>query len=620
MCGIAGILNTNHKLVNKGALERMIRVMSYRGPDDDGFYIDEFVGMGQCRLSIIDLSSAGHQPMPNADKSLWIVFNGEIYNYIELRTQLQAMGHKFISNSDTEVIIHAYQEWGAGCLNRFNGMWAFCIWDKRKKEFFCSRDRFGIKPFYYFFQNSKFAFASEIKALLELDIVPKANDTIIYDFLRFGMLDHTDETFFKGISKLPPASFMKISENGALIVDRYWDFEASDELYNGDKNDLQYSEEFKNIFIDSVRLRMRSDVPIGSCLSGGLDSSSIVCAFNGLLARDTTEGVGKKQKTFSSCFEDKRFDERDYIEEVVKSTGTERNYVFPNAEEFLKDIDDIIFHQEEPFAGPRIIAQWDVFKAAKPKVKILLDGQGGDENLCGYRKFYFFYLQKLLKAGRYAKFRKEAAQFFMSSEIIKTTDFKNGLKYFKFGRMISNPENYLNEGFSKKFQDRTLDFGYNANLGRRIKEDITKWSLPALLRYEDKNSMAFSIESRLPFLDYRLVEYTAGLPLGQKMRNGWTKFILRQAMKEVIPEKIRQRKSKLGFSTPEELWLKENLFKSISSVLKEPIFIAEYADKKLIRNYTNREFFGKKQIAMDIISRFYILELWGRRFFHERRL
>jgi asparagine synthase (glutamine-hydrolysing) len=159
MCGIAGILNTTHKLVNKGALERMIRVMSYRGPDDDGFYIDEFVGMGQCRLSIIDLSSAGHQPMPNADKSLWIVFNGEIYNYIELRTQLQAMGHKFISNSDTEVIIHAYQEWGAGCLNRFNGMWAFCIWDKRKKEFFCSRDRFGIKPFYYFFQNSKFAFA-----------------------------------------------------------------------------------------------------------------------------------------------------------------------------------------------------------------------------------------------------------------------------------------------------------------------------------------------------------------------------------------------------------------------------------------------------------------------------
>jgi asparagine synthase (glutamine-hydrolysing) len=186
--------------------------------------------------------------------------------------------------------------------------------------------------------------------------------------------------------------------------------------------------------------------------------------------------------------------------------------------------------------------------------------------------------------------------------------------------MISNPENYLNKGFSKKFQDRTLDFGYNINLGRRIKEDITKWSLPALLRYEDKNSMAFSIESRLPFLDYRLVEYTAGLPLGQKMRNGWTKFILRQAMKEVIPEKIRQRKSKLGFSTPEELWLKENLFKSISSVLKEPIFIAEYADKKLIRNYTNREFFGKKQIAMDIISRFYILELWGRRFFHERRL
>ncbi|GMX57713.1 MAG: asparagine synthase (glutamine-hydrolyzing) [Candidatus Yanofskyibacterium parasiticum] len=612
MCGIAGILNTDHKSVDKGTLERMIRIMKYRGPDDEGFYTDEFIGMGQCRLSIIDLSSSGHQPMSNADKSLWIVFNGEIYNYIELRAQLQAKGHKFISNSDTEVIIHAYQEWGHDCLNRFNGMWAFCIWDKRKKEFFCSRDRFGIKPFYYFFQNGKFAFASEIKALLELDIVPRVNDKLIYDFLMFGMLDHTDETFFKSINKLPPASFMKISKDGALTVERYWDFEVSDELGNGQENDLQYYEKFKDLFIDSVRLRLRSDVPIGSCLSGGLDSSSIVCMFDRLLAG----GPEKKQKTFSSCFEDSRFDERDYIEEVAKITGTEKNYIFPTAEEFLKEIDDIIFHQDEPFAGPQIIAQWDVFKAAKTKVKILLDGQGGDENLCGYRKFYFFYLQKLFKAGRYLKFSKEAAQFFASTEIIRTTDFKNGLKYFKFGRMFSDTKNCLNEIFSEKFQDRVLDFGYNTNLGQRIKEDVTRWSLPALLRYEDKNSMAFSIESRLPFLDYRLVEYMARLPLSQKMRNGWTKFVLRQAMKGVIPEKIERRKSKLGFSTPEELWLKKNLFKNINSVFKNPVFITEYANKKMIQNYVNCELFGKNQMPLNVISRFYILELWGRRFIY----
>lgn len=614
MCGIVGIFNIDRKPVNKSMLEAMIRIVKYRGPDDEGFYTDEFIGLGQCRLSIIDLSPAGHQPMSNADKSLWIVFNGEIYNYIELKKELQGKGHKFISNTDTEVILHAYQEWGVDCLNKFNGMWAFCIWDKKKKEFFCSRDRFGVKPFYYYFKNNVFAFSSEIKSLLELEITTETNDTAIYDFLRFGMLDHTEETFFKDIKKLPPASFLIIKGNGAFTLGQYWDFEVSDDLSSVAKNDKQYAEEFRDLFNDSVKLRLRSDVPIGSCLSGGLDSSSIVCAVNSILKKESIKSVGKIQKTFSSCFKDKRFDEREYIEEVIKITGAEKNYVFPTPDEFLQELDNIIFHQEEPFIGPRIIAQWDVFKVAKPKVKILLDGQGGDENLCGYRKFYFFYLEKLLKASDYLGFSKEAAKFFSSLDILKTTDFKNGLKYFKFGQMISKTEDYLNEKFLKKFQNRKLDFGYCENLGQRIKEDITKWSLPALLRYEDKNSMAFSIESRLPFLDYRLVEYVAKLPLNQKMRNGWTKFVLREAMKYLIPEKIRKRKSKLGFSIPEESWLKGNLFKNVSSVLKNPAFISEYVDKEKIHEYIDGNFSSRRRLTIDMISRFYILELWGKRF------
>ncbi|MFA6392457.1 MAG: asparagine synthase (glutamine-hydrolyzing), partial [Patescibacteria group bacterium] len=526
MCGIVGVINLDQKSVDKKDIERMTRIIKHRGPDDEGCFIDKNIGLGHCRLSIIDLSSAGHQPMSNKDGSIWIIFNGEIYNYLELRKELEKRGHSFQSDTDTEVIICAYKEWGEKCLEKFNGMWAFAIWDKNKKELFCSRDRFGIKPFYYFFDGKIFTFASEIKALLELGIPKKPNDALIYDFLKFGMLDHTNETFFKDIYKLPAASWLKLASDGKIIIEKYWDFEVSDKIE--DKiPDQKYTEQFRELFIDAIKLRLRSDVPIGSCLSGGLDSSSIVCTVNKLLKEKNVPSIGEIQKTFSSCFANKKFDEREYIEEVIKHTGAEKNYIFPKPEEFLEELDNLIWHQEEPFSGTSMFAQQMVFKKAREKVKILLDGQGGDELLAGYRKFYFFYLLKLFKNKKIIKCFKTALPFFASIEVLKTLYVKNGLKYLFKTSKNNIIDNLLNPVFLKNFADRKLSFGYQNNLGKRLKEDLTKWSLPVLLRYEDKNSGTFGLEARLPFLDYRLVEQAAKMPLDQKMRLGWTKFILR---------------------------------------------------------------------------------------------
>ena len=307
------------------------------------------------------------------------------------------MGHKFSSSTDTEVILSAYKEWGEGCLGRFNGMWAFAIWDAKKKELFCARDRFGVKPFYYFFDGKVFAFASEIKSLLYLGIPRKPNDTLIYDFLHYGILDHTDDTFFQGIQKLPASHWLKVKQDGRLITRRYWDFAVCDKIADNHISQDKYAEDFLQLFIDSVRIRLRSDVAVGSCLSGGLDSSSVVCVINNLLHSENIHSLGARQKTFSACFDDKGFDEREYIEEVVKKTAVEKNYIFPSPEGFLKDLDNLLWHQEEPFAAINIYTQWEVLKEAKTRgVTVILDGQGGDENLCGYRKFHIFYLNKLL--------------------------------------------------------------------------------------------------------------------------------------------------------------------------------------------------------------------------------
>ena len=422
MCGITGVYSFKGT-VDPMCIKRMTDLLRHRGPDDEGFLavdsasgkvfsligseskiqglrIEDFnepadLFLGHRRLSIIDLSSAGHQPMCNEDGSLWIVYNGEIYNYLEIRKELVSLGHRFNSYTDTEVILHAYEEWGADCLSRFNGMWAFAIVDLKKKRIFCARDRAGVKPFYYVYDGKRFCFASEIKAILKMDhFSVEPNEQIIADYLFGGLIDHTRETFFKGIYQLRPGEYLLIENNG-LTTKPYWDIEPNEAHFVQEDD---YTASFYELLEDSIRLRLRTDVPIGTCLSGGLDSSSIVCLANRLMFNGQSIDprlVGERQKTFSSCFEDPVYDERKFIELVIDRTGAEKNYVFPQAEALFEDLTKLIWHQDEPFGSITIYAHWNVIRLARKRgVTVLLNGQGADELLAGYLPSFYFLMSK----------------------------------------------------------------------------------------------------------------------------------------------------------------------------------------------------------------------------------
>ncbi len=600
MCGISGIYNLNNEPVSRSLLKDMTDVLLHRGPDDEGYillnsgYGSSDIALGHRRLSIIDLSSSGHQPMPNEDKSIWITYNGEVYNYIELREELEKAGHVFNSKTDTEVIIHAYEAWGEECLKRFNGMWAFAIWDFNKKRLFCARDRLGVKPFYYIYNKKQFAFASEIKSLLKTGIEKKPNDAIIFDYLAFGLQDHTEDTFFEGVKQLKPAHYLFL-ENGVLRKERYWTIEINDEI-GGKEND---ESRFYDIFRDSVRLRLRSDVPVGTCLSGGLDSSSIVCVMNKLIHDK------KMQKTFSACSDNKKFDERRYIEDVIEETGAEKNYIFPSGEALLDEIEDMIYYQDEPFGSLSIYAQWNVMKKASQSVKVLLDGQGGDELLAGYLEYYASYFKTLISRKKYFLLAKELL-FFLSLHP------RSAYELYSKMRLRKKRGELLSREFASKYNDR--NFKYADMLHSKLLNDLTVTKLPALLHYEDRNSMAFSIESRVPFLDYRLVEYAASLPLSQKTRNGTTKVVLRNAMRGVIPESIRERKDKMGFVTPEEVWMKTVLKGWVRDILTSESFKnRKYWDSDRVLKEFDSICAGKSRYTSDM-WRYICLEMWLRRF------
>ena len=652
MCGIVGFLRFDRQKISIDLCNRLSKLIAHRGPDDEGFLlIDTVTGRYQIaggsdtpqevyranlpftpkkfiekvepnecnlvfinrRLAIVDLSPAGHLPMSTEDYSLWLAYNGEVYNFVELREELQKLGYRFYSNSDSEVILKAYKAWGTECFRRFNGMWAIAIWDAAAKKLVLSRDHFGIKPLYYWHSENIFGFASEIKCLLELGAPRDVNEALVYDYLNLGLLDHTNETFFARIQKLPPAHFLEIDRSNQIKIERFWNFEVSSELHSERTNG--YADRFKEIFIDSVRLRLRSDVPVGSCLSGGLDSSAIVTVANKLLFPKERCNVQERHKTFSSCFADPRFDEREYIEEVVRATQVEANYIFPQADDFVAELEHLIWHQEEPFRSSSIYAQWCVMRRARERgIIVMLDGQGGDELLCGYRKFYVFYLMELLKRRKIGHLLSEGFGFLSSPEVLGTFNIQHGLRYFALGRHIQGIQSIFLPEFRRRFAQRVWDVGYNGGLSQRIKADITQFSLPVLLRYEDKNSMAHSVEARLPFLDHRLVEVIATFPIEQKMRRGWTKYVLRQALKDILPEKIRLRKSKLGFVTPEDEWFKKTLSDHVKEIFARAYFLPNYINVNSLQERYERYRSGRTTDTSEFFFRFFILELWGRRF------
>jgi len=545
MCGIAGQYCYARGRPDRRLLSAMSERLAHRGPDGEGTHVSGSVGLVHRRLAIIDLSPDGLQPMTNEDGTLWLVFNGEIYNFVELREELAHKGHTFYSKSDTEVILHAYEEWGYECLVRFNGMWAFALWDEKKQELFCARDRFGIKPFYYAEAGGSFLFASEIKALLAHPAVGKhPNQEMLGTYLAWGVQDHCSRTMFEGIFQIEPAHALVVTKDGITPPFRYWDVTVNPAIRGGE-DDATVAARLKTLLREATRIHTRSDVAVGTCLSGGIDSSALTATINTLIRSDAPGSVGERQKTFSVVFPGTRFDESRYIDEVVAATGVDADRTEPAPGQLQKDIGHLVYLQDEPFGSLSIYAQYCVMRLAQKKVKVVLDGQGADELLGGYLGYQGSYIRGLMRnlrwgtaAGEIAgSLRRHRAFFASARKQLAVRRTRRGL--------VKCPAAPV---------DR-----YSGTLDCVLHRELFSTNLPALLHYEDRNSMAFSLESRVPYLDVRLVEYAASLPLSQKIRGGCTKVALRAAIRGLVPESVRCRGDKMGFVTPEECWIKEEL-------------------------------------------------------------
>lgn len=587
----------------------MSEALKHRGPDDQGFFFDDRVALGNTRLSIIDIKG-GHQPIHNEDSALWIVFNGEIYNFQDLRVRLENLGHRFYTDSDTEVIVHAYEQWGENCVKEFNGMWAFAIWDSNKKQLFLSRDRLGIKPLYYFSDGKRFIFASEIKAIILDESIPRVpNDRMIYEYLMYGLHDHTEETFFGQIKRLLPAHNLLLHE-GSIHISEYWSIpKITRDIESPDTSDALLSKEFLRRFQDSVRLQLVSEVPVGTCLSGGLDSSSIVCTINQMLSLDTIEAIGERQKTFTVCFEDKQIDEREYIKEVIARTRTEENLIFPSSRQLWEDLESLVFFQEEPFMSSSVYAQWCVMKLASSKVKVVLDGQGGDELLAGYEPYYLTFILDLWRKKKIGTLVRELQQ-----SLDTTGQYIKQYVFSSYRKRLKGIVGLLDSRFASEFLSTEMSASGREDLSGLLHQEMTKTSLPRLLRYEDKNSMAFSVEARVPFLDHRLVEYVFSLPANQRLRDGWTKYILRNAMKGILPEKIRTRRRKIGFAVPEAAWLRE-LENEIRGVFASQKFgNRKYFNQEEVLKGFDEFCQGKSDLDANIFWHILNLEMWLRVF------
>lgn len=555
MCGISGIIHRKGLPVQPEIIREMNQKIAHRGPDGDGFFETSSFAFGHRRLAILDLTEDGKQPMHFANQAFTITFNGEIYNYIELRDELILLGYQFHSKSDTEVILAAYQAWGRSCVNRFNGMWSFAIYDQSKNEIFCSRDRFGVKPFYYTVTEDYFAFGSEIKQLLPFVVQENqvaCNPSIVLDYLLAGIEEHTQDTFFKGILKLPAGSNLVYHlESHQFEIAPYYSLQLDKSLST--LSEKESVARYENCLSEAVRLRMRSDVEVGTCLSGGLDSSSITALSAEILRNET----GAKIKAIHAKVNEKSIDESDFATHVAKHTDSELILVESDQAAFLKELHHVIELQEEPFGSPSIILQYFVFQKARERnCLVMLDGQGGDETLLGYERYYPAFLKQKKGLDR-------MQAFFNSSKNSKLSPLDLVKYYFYFTNynirlnQLKKRHKYIKSEVLQKYQSdalQTLSANY-LDIDQLQILEIQKTQLPHLLKYEDKNSMANSIETRLPFLDYRCVETALSLPHDFKIKNGWTKYLLRKGIESKLPKEIVWRKNKLGFNAPEQRWL-----------------------------------------------------------------
>ena len=633
MCGINGIAFSSRsgRVVSREVLEAMRDVIRHRGPDEEGLFIDRNVGLGHRRLSIVDVAS-GHQPMTNEDSSLHITYNGEIYNHADYRESLEAGGHVYATHCDTETILHLYEEHGSACVDYLRGMFAFAIWDRGKRELFIARDRLGVKPLYYVHtDDGSLYFGSEIKTLLEARAVrPEINYAVLSDYLA----NHSpsgEETLFRGVKRLLPGHVMTWRD-GELSIRRYWDVDFTKEEARDDKT---YIQEWTDLFRESVRLRLMADVPLGMFLSGGIDSSAIAAVMSGM--------VSEPIKTFSVAFAEREANELEYARIVAQAYKTNHHEIVVSPEQFFTALPRLVWHEDEPLAHPSSVALYFVSLLASQHVKVVLTGEGSDEMLAGYGR-YRRTIWNLALGQRYKRFTPSVARDTIRKQIERMMPggrmrqklmrtflvLSPELESIYFDNFAVFPAPMQQHMFTRETMDRIHSVDPYVELRRLLErtKDLSlldgllyadiKTYLHELLMKQDQMSMATSIESRVPFLDHKLVEFTARMPETMKLRGGTTKYVLRESMKGVLPEKILSR-SKMGFPVPIGSWFR-GPFKSV---------IDEYvlSDRALSRGIFAPDFVRKivalHQAGEDHAERLWSLlnfEMWLRRFFDTEEL
>lgn len=597
MCGIAGILNFNQQKIPLSKLNAMTEIISHRGPDGFGQWSnpEENVLLGHRRLSIIDLSTAGHQPMSFGH--LTITFNGEIYNYIELKKELTLKGYQFKTESDTEVLLMCYHLKGASCLKDLEGMFSFAIWDDEKKQLFCARDRFGEKPFYYTIYDNNFIFGSEIKQLFAFGIKKEINESRLFYYAATGNItDHKQlqQTYYKNICQLPHSHYAVISFSGKIEIKKYWDIDIN---INYKIKENEAVERFSELLANSIQKCLRSDVPVGTSLSGGLDSTTIAS----YICRDFQPNSALN--TFTATFKNFEKDESKYIKIFSEKYSNINSYfVEPSSDGFFDELDKLFFHHDEPIGSTSIYAQYKVMELARKKnITVLLDGQGADEYLGGYNKYWVVLLNQLFasKDPSYIA-EKQNVHNLINFDHNPGKNLKLMLRYPGTHKFLSktkkiavpSKKTYLpkilntdiQEGISNSIIKDDILF---ENLNDTLKQSTLFSGLQELLRFADRNSMAHSREVRLPFLSHELVEFAFTLPSNLKMQNGWSKYILRSSQTDRLPKEICWRKEKIGYETPQVTWFKTKRATDFFEHIRSKLYATKIFDQDYLKKADN---------------------------------
>ncbi|MGA2575841.1 MAG: asparagine synthase (glutamine-hydrolyzing) [Bryobacteraceae bacterium] len=625
MCGIAGFVTRAPAASPDSLLARMADVIRHRGPDASGYYRDPFASLGHRRLSIIDVRD-GRQPMSNEDDSLWITYNGEIFNHADLRPSLEQAGHRYRTRCDTETILHAYEQYGPDCVTRFRGMFSFAIWNKNTRTLFCARDRLGKKPFYYYWDGRLFAFASEIKALLEHPAIsPRFEESLLSEYLDFGYCSG-EQTLFSGIRKLMPGHWLRLTPE-QLEIRQYWEIPCP--TTHEKRDDRSWIAECRTRLEEAVRTRLMSDVPLGMFLSGGVDSSAIAALMKPLSSGPV--------KTFAVGYREQAFSELAYARRVAETIGTEHHEVVIGRDDFFNALPRLIWHEDEPISWPSSVSLYFVSRLAAEQVKVVLTGEGSDELFAGYARYRTYIVnRRLLNFYRVApRPLRDSVRARIAGSRLLSGNIRRKLQHSVLGRGEDLEALYLDNfyaAFSRAEQQRLLNAPagdtydsflhywngrLDASLLSRMLYADQKTYLVELLMKQDQMSMACSIESRVPFLDHQFVEFAAAVPDRMKLRGGVGKYIVKRAVEDLLPHDIVYRK-KMGFPTPLRQWLMDAASDALIAQLHDcDGLLAPYIDFTYLDNLLARHKSGLED-ATDRIWRLLNLQLWGNIFITSR--